>query len=191
MADELTDKQKLFVSHYLQTLNAAHSARLAGYKGNDVTLASVGYENLRKPHIKEYVSTLMKERAMPPEEVIMRLSRMAEGTLRPFLSTGEALKGEAPKYDLSTPQAQANLDLIKKLKTKTITKIGEKEAFEIVEIDLEIHDPRAALVDLGRHHKLFTDKTEHSGELKVEYDLDAAIEKIYGNGDSSTSANES
>ncbi len=45
----LTSKQKKFVASY--TGNATEAARLAGYSGNDVTLAAVGSENLRKPEI--------------------------------------------------------------------------------------------------------------------------------------------
>ena len=48
---KLTPKQELFVKHYLITKNATESARLSGYKGNDVTLGQVGAENLKKPQI--------------------------------------------------------------------------------------------------------------------------------------------
>lgn len=51
MEKKLTPKQQLFVSEFLKTGNATEAARKAGYKGNDVTLASVGAENLRKPQV--------------------------------------------------------------------------------------------------------------------------------------------
>jgi len=43
----LTIKQQKFVDSY--SGNATEAARLAGYAGNDTTLASIGNENLRKP----------------------------------------------------------------------------------------------------------------------------------------------
>lgn len=45
----LTAKQKAFVEAYAG--NATEAARLAGYAGNDATLAQVGSENLRKPEV--------------------------------------------------------------------------------------------------------------------------------------------
>lgn len=163
----LTDKQELFVRYYLISLNATDAARKAGYQGDYSTLRVVGHENLTKPNIKERVSAALKERAMPPEEILARLSRMASGTFEPFLYSGEVIKGEAPKLDLSTESARANIDLVKKVKTKTMTKIVEDSATEFVETEVELHDAQAALEKLGRYHKMFTDKTEISGEVKV------------------------
>jgi len=51
----LTNKQKMFIEHYLKCWNATEAARQAGYKGNNVTLASVGCENLTKPAVKEHL----------------------------------------------------------------------------------------------------------------------------------------
>ncbi len=46
---KLTLKQQRFVDAF--DGNATAAARAAGYKGDDVTLATVGAENLRKPQI--------------------------------------------------------------------------------------------------------------------------------------------
>lgn len=53
MANQLSIKQAMFVSAYLGEAkgNATEAARMAGYKGNDVTLGAVGAENLKKPLI--------------------------------------------------------------------------------------------------------------------------------------------
>jgi len=50
--DDLTPKQRAFVIAYRASGNATDAAREAGYSGNDVTLGSTGYENLKKPQIK-------------------------------------------------------------------------------------------------------------------------------------------
>jgi phage terminase small subunit len=49
----LTEKQRRFVEAY--DGNATEAARLAGYEGDDATLAQVGYENLRKPEIVQAI----------------------------------------------------------------------------------------------------------------------------------------
>ena len=39
-----------------------------------------------------------------------------------------------------------------------------ENAREVKKVRLKLADKRAALVDLGRHHKLFTNKFEHCGK---------------------------
>jgi hypothetical protein len=52
---KLTLKQRRFIDEYLLSGNATEAARVAGYKGNRATLATVASENLAKPYIAEEV----------------------------------------------------------------------------------------------------------------------------------------
>lgn len=63
----LTPKQKVFCEVYIQTTNATEAARQAGYKGNAQTLGAIGSENLKKPQIKEYISS----RITPKEDKLI------------------------------------------------------------------------------------------------------------------------
>lgn len=62
-APKLTMKQQRFVEAYAGPAkgNATEAARLAGYKGNDGTLGSVGGENLKKPAIQAALARLHDE----------------------------------------------------------------------------------------------------------------------------------
>lgn len=53
MSAKLTEKQRRFVEAYMGKAagNATEAARIAGYKGTDNTLKSVGNENLNKPDV--------------------------------------------------------------------------------------------------------------------------------------------
>jgi phage terminase small subunit len=73
----LTIKQKLFVYHYVQTRNATKSAELAGYAGDQATLASVGWENLRKPEIKSALDELFASKTLSSAEVLGEISDVA------------------------------------------------------------------------------------------------------------------
>jgi phage terminase small subunit len=68
---KLTEKQKRFADYYIETGNATESAIRAGYSQNTAT--ETGYENLRKPHIKEYIEernkALESDRIANMEEV--------------------------------------------------------------------------------------------------------------------------
>lgn len=54
--DSLTEKQRLFCIYYIQSFNATQSAIKAGYSKDSAY--AIGSENLSKPVIKEFLSTL-------------------------------------------------------------------------------------------------------------------------------------
>jgi phage terminase small subunit len=139
---KLTVKQKNFIAAYLTSanFNATEAARLAGYEGDDVTLASVGYENLRKPQILEQVRASMRERAMEPEEIIGRLSDMGRASIGDFVTVQEH-----GGWTVDLPKAVKNgkMHLIKKYKD---TEEG---------VELTLHDPLRALETLAKIHKMF------------------------------------
>lgn len=85
MTDTLTEKQRRFVEAFMGEAcgNATEAARRAGYKGNDVTLASVGRENLGKPQITAAIA--QRQEADPA--VATRQERQAFWT--------RAMRGEA------------------------------------------------------------------------------------------------
>jgi hypothetical protein len=154
---KLTDKQRIFVEAYLTCWNATEAARQAGYA--DPELA--GWENRQKQVIQDEISRRIAEKTMSADEVLIRLGDQARGSLKPFLKP--SVGGELWP-DLTTDEAQANLHLLKKIKPKKRQGGPEEDPWIETEIELEIHDPQAALVHIGRHHKLFTDKSEVTGK---------------------------
>ena len=56
---KLTEKQKAFCDYYIETGNAAESARRAGYSHR--TARGMGAENLTKPYIQAYIKTRNEE----------------------------------------------------------------------------------------------------------------------------------
>lgn len=159
----LTGKQAAFVEAYLKTRNKTQAARDAGYAGDYWTLASVGYENFKKPEIADAISLRIKESCMSADEVLERLGDQARGDVSDFLSTQ---KDGTPFFDYGGALAQGKTHLIKKMKTKRriYTEKG-KEDTPIVEteVEFELYDAQSALVHIGKHHKLFADKLEVSG----------------------------
>lgn len=76
---KLTEKQKRFADHYIETGNAAESAVRAGY--SEKTAAEMGYENLNKPHLRQYINIRLEEmnaeRIMKADEVMTLLTSIA------------------------------------------------------------------------------------------------------------------
>jgi len=93
---QLTLKQNLFVEAYLGVAhgNATEAARMAGYKGNDVTLATIGAENLRKPQIASRVRARVDDVAMSSTEVLSELTKVGRADWRDFVSITKNKQGE-------------------------------------------------------------------------------------------------
>jgi len=154
MGKELTGKQKSFVYFYLgdANFNATEAAKLAGYKGSYGTLRVVGHENLTKPNIREAIAEHMQQFAMPANEVLARLSDQARGSIEDLID----VDGYFIRDDLKKAKERGKLHLIKKI---TFNDFGGVKAFEL-------HDPQAALVHLGKHHKLFDRAGEETPNVK-------------------------
>ena len=150
---KLKGKQFLFCEHYIQTSNGTLSARLAGYKGNDATLASVACENLRKPKIRDYLADRYREFAMTADEVLMRLASIARASLTDYCDENGTINWEKVHKDGYA------LKSVKK---------GSK---------LEFESKLRALELIGKAQALFTDKLEVAGgdkpiNIRVEYSDD-------------------
>ena len=163
--DHLTNKQRLFVDAYLETWNATESARRAGYKGNDNTLAAVGKENLSKPQIAKLISARLSASAMTADEVIKRLAEQARVNIaeavkeeKLILTTSKGDVIEIPSFGLNWEWIKENGHLVKSI---TATRSGPK---------IELYDAQNALQLLGKAHGLFTervDMTTHGEQVQV------------------------
>lgn len=158
----LTRKQKVFIDSYLITFNATEAARQARYKGDDATLASVGWENLRKPEIAEAIEKRLAAHAMNADEVLKRLAEQGRGSMSDFVRFRD--NGD-PSLDLQAASLMGKLHLVKKLKTKSRTysesffnaEISDIDNRDITEttIEFELYSSQAALELIGKHHGLF------------------------------------
>ena len=147
----LTLRQKRFVRYYVETCNATEAARLAGYSGNDVTLASVGYENLRKSKILAEIERLGNPIA-DAEEVLHRLTKRSRARISDVLT-------DAGEFDLQTAKDNDADDLIKKLKIrKTRRTTAQGESIEEVTHE-HIHLLRGSCVVLWSRADTKPDRT--------------------------------
>lgn len=160
----ITNKQSVFIDEYLVDLNATQAALRAGYSPK--TARQIGSRLLSNVDIRAEIKLRLDERAMPAQEVLKRLSEHARGDL------GEFLDIESMSFMVALAEAKEKgiTHLIKKVKERTVmTSNKDGEETETHTFELELYDAQAALVHLGRYHKLFTDNTDiTSGGEKIK-----------------------
>lgn len=145
----LNAKQEMFVSEYLKCWNATQAAIAAGYSKK--TAYSQGSRLLKNDEIASYVRARIEENAMSAVEVLARLADHARGDF------GELVDPATLTLDWRMAKAQGKTRLIKKLKQTTVIS-GEDKQTDIFEF--EMYDAQAALVHLGKHLGLFTEKVD-------------------------------
>jgi phage terminase small subunit len=123
----LTRKQQVFVNEYLICFNGAEAARRAGY--SEKSARTIAADLLAETNISEQIQARLSEVHMSADEAIKRLSDMARGDIGQFMDRLGSLDIQAARDAGLTP-------LIKKIKQRTITKIGKKDDDD----DTEIHD---------------------------------------------------
>jgi phage terminase small subunit len=135
----LTAKQEMFVAEYLVDLNATQAAIRAGYQ--EKTARQIGSENLSKPDIAEAIESAFKARSK-------RVNLNADYVLNNLVEISERCLQRAPvmEFDREEKQMEQKVDADGN-HIWTFDAIGATKANEL----------------LGKHLKLFTDKTELSG----------------------------
>lgn len=161
----LTGKQQAFVNAYLgkAKFNATQAARLAGYSGNDNVLAQMGHKLVRNGKISLAIEARLKESAMSADENLMHIGEIARGVIRPsFFFVREVVTEQGENgNEIKTVKTTGELDWNKLdkyghlVKSISFTANGPK---------IELHDRLRALELIGKHHRLFTDKHEVTGE---------------------------
>ena len=126
---KLTLKQTLFIKYYFeQNGNGTQAAKLAGYKGNEISLGVIAFDNLRKPNIQATIDKLYKDNGLT-EDVLLKKHIQLLNAQRKFI-VGET---ECTSPDNTVQIAALKLayevtgKLIKKIEHSGEIKLTEKE----------------------------------------------------------------
>lgn len=162
---KLTPKQFLFVKEYLVDLNATQAAIRAGY--SEKTAQVIGAENLAKPIIAESIQIEMDKRAarieITADRVLQELAKLAFHDPRKFFDDDGRIKPISELDDV-TAMALSGIETFHKI-------VGDEKDGMAVVTKIKTVDKGINLERLGRHFKLFTDKTELTGVNGTPLDL--------------------
>lgn len=153
--DKLTPKQRAFCQQYAIDKDATAAAIRAGYSKK--TAYQIGFENLQKPAVREYVDQLLNEAAaragLKAEDVINELRKLAFYNARSFVD--------------ETNNIRSLQDLPEDL-TAAIVGIRTTQTRKGLQVELKLADKKGALESLGRHLGIFEKDNEQSAiRIKV------------------------
>jgi len=141
MTDEkkLTRKQQVFIDEYLKCFNGAEAARRAGY--SERSAREIAVRLLAEVSIKEQIDARMTESHMGADEALKLLADMARSNIGDYID-------DRLMIDLSAARENGGTKLIKKIRQRTITKIGKGDKdddTEITDTEIELYDAQAAI----------------------------------------------
>lgn len=149
---KLSEKQKAFCREYLIDFNGTRAAIASGYSKK--TARSVASENLTKPDIQKEIQRIadekLKENGDPIQRIILELQLIAFGDYRDLVQWDEhGIEKFIPSNELGE-------------KSRIVSEISQTTTTSGGSVKIRTYDKIKALELLGKYHKIFADKVEHS-----------------------------
>ena len=171
MSDELkplNKAQQVFVSEYLKLFNATEAYLVAYPKSKRDSARANAARLIAEDNVKAEIEARLKEIHMSADEALKLMADIARGDITEFITP-------LGNLDIDLLKTSGKGRLVKKIKQKTVTKIGkgkEDEDTEILETEIELYPADAALDRVLRVHKKYTDPADNNNkfELVIKYE---------------------
>lgn len=149
LEEKLTQKERIFAHEYIIDWNKSRAARAAGYsKTSD---SNIGWENVRKPHIAQYIdiikNDLEKEAGISKLRNLKELAKIAYSSIAHLHNTWITLKDFSELTDIQK-------EAIESTESKTTTiKFGDGEesgSKEIEYVKIKLHPKITAIQEINK-----------------------------------------
>lgn len=160
----LNKAQQVFVSEYLKCFNGTEAYSRAYPKAKRDSARANAAELLAKPSIKAEVTDRLAEIHMGADEALKLTADIARGDITEFITPYGNL-------DIDLLKKSGKGRLVKKIKQKTVTKIGKGERdedTEVLETELELYSAQEAIRDVLKVHEKIKDPSTKF-ELVIKY----------------------
>lgn len=153
---KLTKAQEVFIDEYLKCFNATEAYSRAYPSAKRTTARANGHELLTNTDISAIIQARLTEVHMSADEALKLTADIARGDVTEFITP-------FGNIDIDKLRQSGKGRLIKKIKQKTVTKIGkgdDSEDVEVLDTEIELYDAQAAVRDILKIHGKFTDKLD-------------------------------
>ena len=161
---KLTKANEVFISEYLKCFNGTEAYCIAYPKSKRESARRSASDLLTNPDIKAEITRRLDEVHMSADEALKLLSDIARGDV------GEIIDNFG-SVDLLEARSKGKTKLIKKIKQRTITKIGKNKSDpdeEIHETEVELYPADAAIRDVLKIHGKYKDTVQLPNELRIQ-----------------------
>lgn len=180
---KLTAKQIRFCEEYIIDLNAGAAAIRAGY--SEKTAYEIGYENLRKPQIAEFIQRLKDERSKRTEitadRVLQELAKIGFADIKSYVSFKTALTRIG--YD---KEGDEIIDYATVVELKDSEEVDGAAISEVSlkdgSLKFKLHDKKGALDSMARHLGMFNDKVKVDVEGEINHEHNHKVDSGTING---------
>jgi phage terminase small subunit len=173
----LRPQRARFVAEYLVDLNGTQAAIRAGYSHR--TAAVMACELLRAPNVAASIDAELQARIdrtrVTADRVVEELAKLGFANMADYMRAGP---GGDPYLDFSALTRDQAAALQEVTVEDYVDGRGE-DARDVKRVRFKLADKRAALVDLGRHLGMFTERHEHTGAGggPVQVDVTVRVEQ--------------
>ena len=163
---DLTEKQRIFCERYCTNWNATKAAIEAGH--SEKTAHAIGWENLRKPEIQEYIKHI-KDNAADFAGVsflrnVQELAKLAYGSAADLRDSWENMKD----WEELPDDVKATIAEVTTTSRVVKTSLDEDKIIEIETVKVKQYDKRLAIEALNKMLGYnAAEKINHSGGVEV------------------------
>ena len=145
--NELTQKQKMFCEQYVIDWNATRAAIYAGY--SEKTAKVIGYENLTKPYINEYITEIQKDlqklAGISRLRIVQEYMKIAFSSIAHLHNNWVTLKD----FDELTDDQKSCISEIQTRERKIMSDDGSDVGM-IEEVKIKLYDKQKALENISK-----------------------------------------
>lgn len=165
LIDKLTQKERIFCHEYVVDWNGSRSARAAKYSEN--TCAEIACENLRKPHIKQYIEFIKNdleiESGISKLRNLKELAKIAYSSIAHLHNTWIKLNDFEELTDIQKEAIEST-----ETKTNTINLGDDLGTKEIEFVKVKLHPKITAIQEINKMMGYNApDKIDHNVDSQV------------------------
>lgn len=154
LSDDLTNKQKAFVCHYLEIRNGVKAARLAGYEGDENTLKVSASRLLTKDNVKAAIDSYFQSRILSANGVLAELSDIAFSPWRDHVEVKTDDQGNIIDAKLNLRDKNKALELVGKFHKLFVDKVETETSLSDTDVQRIGESLMSSLLEAAQRRRL-------------------------------------
>ena len=158
-------KHEIFAQELAKGSTQAKAYLAAGYKANDGNANKLASNPKVQERVRKITGKAAEKAGVTVERIMRELSKLGFSNMDDYVTVGADGLPFVDFSRLDRDQKAAIQEVhIDTTTSSEINESGEREAVPVRKVRFKLADKRSALVDMGKHLGMFTEKIEHTGK---------------------------